>query len=539
MIHLNRFEHAHLLVGGSLKKTGIINFLLSVVGKLFIVMIGIIILPFVTQANNIQVSNVTLTGQNTTEGYWLVQFDLEWENCWRTDNLFPDDDHIVGNWDSAWVFVKYRVGYGEWQHAKLHSSGHSTGNGTSASLDIGVSNEREAFHTMNNPGVGVFIYRSENGNGTFTTIGNQLRWNYGMDGVPNDAELNIRVFAIEMVYVAPGPFYLGSGGIEFGRLIEGNTSNSPFLATDSWNGCIANTAECLWGTSTTGNSTIGGTGNLHEHYPTGVAGFYSMKYGISQLQYVDFLNTLTPVQASARAYTSGESRNFISFTGGQYVTDNHNVANNFISWMDGAAYLDWSGLRPMTELEYEKAARGPATPVANEYAWGTADIASSSYTLSNAGEADETIATNYSETAGNSMYGGTQGSIGGPVRVGIFATVSSNRVRSGSSYWGIMELSGNLWEATVTVGNNTGRDYTGLHGNGQLTSTGDGTVEAWPGLIDGKITGATGSGFSGGTWESNAADLRVSHRGNAANTITFRHSHLGYRGVRSLPTVFD
>ena len=29
-----------------------------------------------------------------------------------------------------------------------------------------------------------------------------------------------------------------------------------------------------------------------------------------------------------------------------------------ISWSDMSAYLDWSGLRPMTELEYEKACRG-------------------------------------------------------------------------------------------------------------------------------------------------------------------------------------
>ena len=73
-------------------------------------------------ANNIQVTNVALTGQNAAQGYWLVQFDLSWENSWRTDNLFPDDGHDVGNWDAAWVFVKYRVGNGEWQHAKLHSS---------------------------------------------------------------------------------------------------------------------------------------------------------------------------------------------------------------------------------------------------------------------------------------------------------------------------------------------------------------------------------------------------------------------------------
>lgn len=34
------------------------------------------------------------------------------------------------------------------------------------------------------------------------------------------------------------------------------------------------------------------------------------------------------------------------------------------------AYLNWSGLRPMTELEYEKSCRGERAAFANEMAWG-------------------------------------------------------------------------------------------------------------------------------------------------------------------------
>ena len=39
------------------------------------------------------------------------------------------------------------------------------------------------------------------------------------------------------------------------------------------------------------------------------------------------------------------------------------------------------------------------------------------------------------------------GSIDGPLRVGIFAANSLNtgRITAGASYYGIMELSGNLW----------------------------------------------------------------------------------------------
>ncbi|MCC5934428.1 MAG: SUMF1/EgtB/PvdO family nonheme iron enzyme [Balneolales bacterium] len=486
------------------------------------------------RANNIQVTNVTVTGQNTAEGYWLVQFDLSWGNSWRTDNIFPGDGHDVGNWDAAWVFVKYRVGEGEWQHAKLHSSGHSTGTGTPATLRIGVPNERTAFHSTDNPGVGAFIYRSQDGSGTFSTTGNQLRWNYGVDGVPNFTELDIRVFAIEMVYVAPGAFQLGSGGNETGRFhAGGSTDTTPFLVTENWGGCIANTNGCLWaiGTMDTG-------GSLHEHYPTGVEGFYSMKYSVSQQQYVDFLNTLTSTQANMRAYTAGTNRNGISVNNGVYATTNPYVANNFMTWMDGAAYLDWSGLRPMTELEYEKAARGPAAPVANEYAWGTAQIAGSAYTLSNAGGGDESIATNYSTTAGNAMYTITASTIGGPVRVGVFATVSSNRVQTGAGYWGIMELSGNLWERPVTVANTTGRNFTGLHGNGMLTSNGHAAVAGWPGLSGGAITISTGSGLRGGSYGNNLPQIQVSDRAAAAS-IGPRDRAQGFRGVRSLPAAVE
>jgi hypothetical protein len=461
----------------------------------------------------------------------LVQFDLSWENSWRTDNLFPDDGHNVGNWDAAWVFVKYRVGDGEWQHAKLHNSGHSVGTGTPANLDIGVPNERAAFHATNNPGVGAFIYRSQNGTGTFSTTGNRLRWNYGVDGVPHVTDIDIRIFAIEMVYVAPGSFWLGSGGGESGHFSSGGGSGA-FQVTSSWDGCINNSSGCLWGASELENNTIGPPGSLNANYPTGMEGFYSMKYSVSQQQYVDFLNTLTPSQANTRAYTGGAHRNGISISDGQFQTNSPYVANNYMNWMDGAAYLVWAGLRPMTELEYEKAARGPADPVANEYAWGSTSI-SPATGLSNAGQANE-LPTPASANA-NYWDNFVGNPINGPVRVGSFAHGSTNREQSGAGYWGIMELSGNLWERTVTVGNNEGRNFTGLHGTGQLTAVGQGAVEAWPGGGSSGITGATGSGFRGGTWYDFVQALQLSSRNNAAFTTTNRFRNYGFRGVRSLP----
>lgn len=496
----------------------------------------ILFFPATLKANNIQVANGVLVGQNIIEGYWMVQFDLSWENSWRTDNLFPGDGHDVGNWDAAWVFVKYRLNGGEWQHAKLHNSGHSAGTGTPATVQTGLINENEAFHITDNPGVGAFIFRSENGNGTFSVTGAQLRWNYGAAGIANSAELEIKIFAIEMVYVAPGPFYLGSGGDELGRFIAGGTSNSSFLVTENWNGCIEDVNGCLWGTETISPSrTIGDVGILNEYFPTGLKGFYSMKYSVNQQQYVDFLNTLTSAQASTRAYTGGANRNGISVAGGIYSTTNPFVANNWMSWMDGMAFADWAGLRPMTELEFEKAARGPLTPVPNEYAWGTTSIIQANG-VSNAGLANE-VPTPANSNAVYTVTGGGLNPLGGPVRVGSFAQGTTTREQSGAGYWGIMELSGNLWERPVTVGNNEGRIFTGLHGNGQLTPEGHGAVENWPGGGASGITNAHGGGLRGCNWVCIPHELSISNRGVAAFGAqkTVKTNARGFRGVRSLP----
>lgn len=300
-----------------------------------------------------------------------------------------------------------------------------------------------------------------------------------------------------------------------------------------------------------------------------------MKYEISQDQYKDFLNCLTFVQQDTRTAStpadplgtgalsiSNGNRNGIDIqTPGTASTttpalyannldgdtnfndgdDGQTIACNFLSWMDGAAYADWAGLRPMTELEFEKACRGDQIPVAEEFAWGTANIASSAYTLANSGAANEDIASKYSTTAGvgNAAYLTTDGSIDGPLRVGIFAgnaaNTSDQRVRSGAGFYGNMELSGNLWERSVTIGNSAGRLFTGTLGDGLLSTSGNATNGDWPGINAGEVTGAAGSGFRGGGWIINTPDARVSDRINAANTDTSRSFNIGFRCVRREP----
>ncbi len=485
-------------------------------------------------ANNINVSNIRVTGQNTTAGennpanYTLVQFDLSWENSWRTSSA-------PNNWDAAWVFVKYRVGSGDWQHAWLNNTGHSSGTGTSATIDAGLLTPGTAFHATTNPALGVFIYRSADGTGNFSITGAQLRWNYGANGVADNATVDVKVFAIEMVYVPAGNFYVGSGGTETSAFYMYPTTTNPYQITGEGAITVGTTDGNLYYPS----STYGGdqSGPIPANFPKGYAAFYCQKYEISQQQYVDFLNTLTSAQASTRYPNATTNRHAITVSGGVYSTTNPYVACNFLSWMDGAAYSDWAGLRPMTELEFEKACRGLETPVANEYAWGTATVAGNAYTLENDNATNEGIASNYSTSTGNASYDITDGSIDGPLRVGIFAANADNqgRITAGASYYGIMELSGNLWERAVTVGNATGRDFTGLHGNGALSTNGHANETAWPGLTSGEVTGATGSGFRGGNWSSYATLMRVSVRYNAASTGPARVSRYGFRAVRVAP----
>jgi formylglycine-generating enzyme required for sulfatase activity len=463
------------------------------------------LITFGLAANNITVSNLTVRGQNSTSDNTFVQFDLTWENSWRITSG-------ASNWDAAWVFVKFKMGAGTWQHAWLNDTGHIAPSGST--IEVGLLTPGTAFNISTNPGMGVFIYRSSAGNGTITLPSVQLLWNYGVNGVLDSDQVDVQVFAVEMVYATQGAFAVG----------DGTTGSSQFTLT------TINTATAT--TAPSGTGSLGGLGGGYPNgqtapvsasWPNGFNAFYSMKYKITQQQYVDFLNTLTATQAAA-VYdnTITTARYSIIGSVGAYTTIKPYVACNFLKWSDLAAILDWMALRPMTELEYEKACRGAGrNSVAGEYAWGTTTATAATGIL-NDGAANE-IANN---VGANCVFGGATT---GPLRAGVFAAASSNRILSGASYYGIMDLSGNLWEQPITIGNVQGRSFTGTHGNGLLTPAGVADVSTWP-AVDG-----TGSGNRGGCFVHTAAEMQVSYRGDAVNNNTTRISYRGGRGIRSAP----
>ena len=543
-----------------------------------------------------------------------------------------------------------------WEHARLNNTGHTAASGST--IDAGLLTPGSAFNATTNPAVGVFVYRSTGGSGSNAFNNTQLRWNYGANGINDNQTVSVQVFAIEMVYVPQGSFFVGSGGQEeFGSFTDGsystNTSRAqanaslsgtsvnsvsilsagsgyvtvpnvtfpndgihggsgataiatisggvvtsitvtnggtgytavppvelsfpntiPFQITTEAALGIDNVANRLWGTSTSNTSTIGNTaGNpmatLDAAYPKGFAAFYCMKYEISQGQYRDFLNALTYQQQATRtavvptsaAGTGALHDGTDTFRNGLAIqipgnattlvpavygcnlnanttyneaADGEWIACNLISWMDGCAYLQWSGLRPMTELEFEKACRGNQTAVREEYAWGnTTYDPIGSETLTNAGANNET-SNNTNNNVAN-FQDPILGPVRGPVRVGSFARAATTRTQAGATYYGIMDMSGNLWETTVTIGNAAGRSFTGLHGSGSLNAGGNANTASWPGIVSGALTGAAGSGLRGGSWDGADMDLRVSDRQIAVSAQASRNGSFGIRGVRRAP----
>jgi formylglycine-generating enzyme required for sulfatase activity len=193
------------------------------------------------------------------------------------------------------------------------------------------------------------------------------------------------------------------------------------------------------------------------------------------------------------------------------------IACNYLSWADLAAFLDWAALRPITELEYEKIGRGTAVPVQDEYSWGSTTIVGLA-AISNDRQTGEVSNT----TNANAVYNNNFTS--GPARVGIFATASSDRVASGGSYYGVMEICGNVWEQVIKFENSTGRAFTGLSGNGILTSNGDADTSNWPDYM--------GACKRGGGWLTAANYTQLSSRYGATLNGSSRNSETGGRGAR-------
>ena len=485
-----------------------------------------------SSANNIRINGTVQVAQGTGDTL-VLSFPLRWDNSWR--------DQF--NWDAAWVFLKYKLGTGAWNHVNLCAGGHrfTDGSGLPVPFDCMAGNTGSST-------VGLFIYRSTLEAGNTPEITCQVKClKSSLENLTPEQFASHGGFvlaqAVEMVYVPYGAYYLGDG--ECSNRFAGADKNPVLI--DKEDAITASTATKVYPFT---NNTMGTAQSIAAVYPKGYKGFYMMKYEVSQEQWVYFLNTLTYAQQQERVpglsalkggdYIFGskstpDNRNGIIVAEPSYGANpvifsnnlNHNtvysedgdgktIACNYLSPGDMLAYCGWAGLRPMSEPEYEKACRSsyPEQPVKGEYVWHDNRITGRLSAVSNNGLRTERSGTvNANVNAGNYF---------GPVRCGLFATGSSTQQSAGATFWGGMELSGNVKEMCYNIA------YTGF--NGSTLGTGAYNATLW------SVTPAH-FGVKGGGFSSPDSLLRVSDRTEITGyfaDINKRDSTVGFRGVRTI-----
>jgi hypothetical protein len=339
---------------------------------------------------------------------------------------------------------------------------------------------------------GLFVRRAGQGDGTLKIQSVKV--------IGELVKAEVRAYGIRMIYVPDGPYFLGSGGVEHGgffKYTDGTQRIEPFRVTSA--GAIATGKQDgkLWVRKQGGQLKDGG--ELPASFPNGCAAFYVMKHQITPPQYAAFLNSLPRAQAEKR-YAGKENWDNVSkpsdigvnsdhYSGGQgqvvrsddpkkpyaaHVRTSRAGAGCFgLSWEDGASFAAWAGLRPMTELELEKACRGFRKPFPNEV---------------------------------------------------------------GRSYWGISGFNSWDWNAfkndaqserAVTVSNEKGLGFKGSHGLGSLTLPAD-----WP-QEDAVGSGLRCTLYGYGIFD--LARPRLSDRLLAAIAEPNRRPSHKWRGVRTAP----
>lgn len=463
---------------------------------LFIACIGFCSIQ--ANANNVQITDKVTVAGKLGKDTLMLSFPVRWDNSWR----------VGENWDAVYVFLKYkRADVDEpWRHLCIKDNGNR--------VDAGYS---WAMAKTDNYGVGMFIFRSTNGTGRASTMvrvkvdisqGDLQPYYKATYEDFKNGKIDISVAAVEMVFIPRGPFYVGDN---FSANSFVSESKDPYLVSSE----AAQTVHTKNGIT----NDLGLKAELSSLYPKGYEGFYCMKYELSQEQYVYFLNKLSYPEQKRRVgndldklsdgdYVFGDrtrvdKRNGIMMErrrgAGLPVLFGHNlnqddgvynasadgktVACNYLTPADATAYADWTGLRLMTEMEYEKACRlrnPQIMPSAFQYAWNGQTL-----TPPTSGLVSGTQGTIKEVTAGDANAN-TLNKYNGPLRCGSFAREGTTFMSvTGATYWGCFDMTGNVAEMCYNV--MEGKDMIGVSGDGSLLSepvswTHD-TVVHWNGTI--------------------------------------------------------
>ena len=463
---------------------------------------------FISSASDLTVTDVETVDLAFPEEKHGFNLTVKWENSWHTDK----------NHDAAWIIFKsvgLRYGNKYYDHIPIMP-------GTARLRWKGDKAMPDPTFDVADDGVGLFVYASEKYRG-------ELEYSIFVEldtakvSYRDIDRSNTKAYGIEMVYIPEGGFTLGDPS-ELTRQTYG------FYRSDKngeYNGLFKISSEDqvidvgpqknrLYYQSS--NPTYRGdqSGPIPAEFPKGVDPFYIMKYEITQGNYADFLNALGEHAASVR-YPAGAPKyrhdgGTLRLENGVYRADRPEQRMNYLHWDDMMAFLDWAGLRPYTEFEYTKAARGPRKPIEHEFPWGTDNL----YQLARKIDGQ----TNYMEI----QNGMTE------------ADLSDETLPYfGASYYWVFDLSGSLWEKVITVGDSVGRAFTGIHGDGTIDGYGFANVAGWPsGNRESAGYGYRGGGHYGEPWISGQNPYSpIGFRQYASWSAGTRREAYGTRGART------
>ena len=492
-----------------------------------------------------------------------IVFSVSWKGSWKNDV----------NCDGLYVFGKYKTagkdGYRSVKIAQVSEGDFDYTDKSPKGVMLSESS-RPVGSYVTPEGIGIFLFPLTLQKHADMEI-RRVSVPVVMDAEPED----IQLFAVEMVYVPEGAHYVGdpANGISKGGTLKNCLYTYPdkgaylinaedavdFAPEDGHLYCDLDTEN---GREENDRFTI------PAEFPKGYRAVWYMKYSLTEGQFVQFLNCLTRKQQQTQcmADLSGEDiphyyavtdtieprdrcEVYCSRFGNMlpepvhFYTAAPNRAMNAISFADTSAFACFAGLRPLTELEYEKACRGPLPAVKEEFAWGSTKIGRVFHFDGVDGSGNEKPVPQYPGELTNCNYGtdiapferdvksvpDNPGWIG-PVTVGLFENSAPNgnfteRERTGASYYGIMELCGNVWENIVTLGRPEGRAFVPKHGSGELTEDGYHNMDCWP---DSKT--GLGAGVRGGVFVSpNPGYLHMALRVFGAHTKPDKRYHGGIR----------
>ncbi len=368
-----------------------------------LILCGLFLGASTARADRLRVENVQVSPRDATTA--TVTFDISWENSWY---------HGVFH-DAAWVFFKVRADdKAEWQHLRL--SADKVLNPTGFSQEKGGTPLTFLVPDGEDGFTGLFLRRAADGVGVVlarrVTVLCDLQ---PLKGITDIAKAQVRGSGVEMIYVAEGPFYLGKGneapaqmaGAGFGgqelnwfykyTRSDDKDYTPAFQYAASWrhvHWACGYTPDILPPFKVTNAGPIPtgkqkgslwavwlkpeDKGEIPAAFPNGYNAFYIMKFcWFTAGQYADFLNTLTDAQAKPRYYTGGHGQAIkrvgtavpavrgpaANYT---YTATDPDSPCPWLSWQDGATFAAWAGMRPTTELEYEKASRGIKTAVPSD-----------------------------------------------------------------------------------------------------------------------------------------------------------------------------